>query len=54
MNEQELKQEVIDLAWALDDPDGLEYSTIQYVALELGINAKQVQVILTESLFDLE
>ena len=54
MNEQELKQEVIDLAWALGDSDGLEYSTIQYIASELGIDGKRVQVILTESLFDLE
>ena len=54
MNELELKQEVLDLAHALEDADGLEYSTIKYISHELGLSSRQVQVILTESLFDLE
>jgi hypothetical protein len=54
MNDQELKQEVIDLAYALGDPDGLEYTTILYVSSELSIPFREVQMILTESLFDME
>jgi hypothetical protein len=54
MNDQELKQEVLNLAHALGDADGLEYTTILYVSSELSIPFREVQMILTESLFDME
>lgn len=54
MSEFELKQEALNLAHALGDPDGLEYSTISYVSESLGITFKRAQVILNEALFDLE
>ena len=54
MNDQELKQEVLNLAHALGDADGLEYTTILYVSSELGLSLQQVQIILTEALFDFE
>ena len=54
MNESELKQEVLNLAFSLNDQDGLEYSTITYISSELDMTFKEVQVILNESLFDME
>ena len=54
MSEYELEQEVLNLAHALGDPDGLEYSTIEYIAQELGLKFKQTQTILNRALFDLE
>ena len=54
MTESELKQEVLNLAFSLNDQDGLEYSTITYISSELDMTFKEVQVILNESLFDME
>lgn len=54
MNQAELKQEVLTLAHQLGDPDGLEYSTIMYISSELSIPFREAQMILTESLFDME
>jgi hypothetical protein len=54
MNQEELKQEALTLAHQLGDPDGLEYSTIMYVSSELSIPFREAQMILTESLFDME
>lgn len=54
MNAEELKQEVLNLAYQLGDPDGLNRSTIDYISSELGITNKQALVILNEALFDME
>jgi hypothetical protein len=54
MNDSELKQEVLNLAYAIGDQDGLEFSTVMYISSELNIPFKKVQVILNESLFDME
>lgn len=54
MSEYELEQEVLTLAHQLGDPDGLEYSTIQYISAELDLTFKETQAILNRALFDLE
>lgn len=54
MNSEDLKQEVLNLAYQLNDPDGLNRSTVEYIASELGITSKQALVILNEALFDME
>lgn len=54
MNQSELKQEALTLAHQLGDPDGLEYSTVLYISSELSISFRETQMILTESLFDME
>lgn len=54
MNSQELKQEVINLAYAFGDPDGLEKETLIFISEQLNLSLTTVQEIMDESLFDLD
>ena len=54
MNSQELKQEVINLAYSLGDPDGLEKETLIFISEQLGLNFSVVKEIMNESLFELD
>ena len=54
MNSQELKQEVINLAYSLGDPDGLEKETLIFISVQMALELSLVKEIMNESLFDLD
>ena len=54
MNYDELREEVLTLALQLGDPEGLEYETYEQIAHELKLSRREIQEILTESLFDID